>query len=79
MREFVVAKRKRDDDTDRDVRLAWSIAALQRQKKLPSLQSLLNSSRKRLQTVDEQRAMLEILSGKYGGALRKHTKETRGR
>lgn len=71
IREFVVAKKRREDQADRDVALAWRIAALQRQKKLPSLSSLLISTKKRVQSVDEQRAMLEMLSKQYGGKVTK--------
>jgi len=70
-REFVVSKQRQEDEHDRDMRLAWTIEGLRRQKKLPALKSLLTKRRARTQTVHEQRAMLEILSAQYGIPLRK--------
>lgn len=74
MREFVVAKRLREDEADRDVALAWRTAALMRQKRLPSLKSLLIAPKKQKQTIEEQRAALEVLSQQFGGAIRKGRK-----
>ena len=48
---------------------AWHTAALMRQKKLPQLQKLMHSSkrRSRVQTVDEQIAMARMITAAFGG------------
>lgn len=53
--------------------LAWRIAALERQKTLPRLETLL-SKRTGRQTAAEQRGMLQVLSEQYGIPLRKGRK-----
>lgn len=68
---MVVAKKRREDQADRDTSLAWRVAALMRQKKLPALQSLLISAKKRKQTAGEMAAVLHTLSGQFGGPVRK--------
>lgn len=55
---------------NRDIAHAWYTAALSRAEKMPKLASLLDGGPRR-QTVDEQRAMLEVLSAQYGIPLRK--------
>lgn len=52
--------------------LAWHIAALERQKKLPSLKSLMQKVDEKAkphkeQTVDEQIAMCRLLNAAFGG------------
>lgn len=64
-RELVAATQRRDDEYDRDMRLAWRIAVLDRQKTLPKLETLL-SKRGTKQTAAEQRGMLHLLSAQYG-------------
>jgi hypothetical protein len=53
--------------------LAWYIEALHRQKKLPDLQDLLRV--RRVQTVNEQRVMLQMLSDQLGIPLRKRKRK----
>ena len=51
--------------------LAHTIAALQRQKRLQRLQSLMMKRRERKhQTVDEQRFMLRAIASTFGGRKR---------
>lgn len=46
-----------------------------RQKKLPRLDTLLTARKgPQVQTPEQQRSVLEILSAQYGGALRPRTK-----
>jgi hypothetical protein len=69
-----VGQQARRDEHDRDISLAWHVAALERQKKLPALKTLLaKGGRERVQTVAEQRDMLHMLSAQYGIPLRKGT------
>jgi hypothetical protein len=68
-REFVAAKQRREDQHDRDVTLAWRMAALERQKTLPKLETLL-SKRGSKQTAAEQRGVLHVLSAQYGIPIR---------
>jgi hypothetical protein len=70
-REFVVGQQARRDQHDRDISLAWHMAALERQKKLPALKSLLGRGGDRRQTVAEQRNVLHMLSEQYNIPLRK--------
>lgn len=58
---------------NRNLVLAWHIAGLQRQKKLPSLSTLLRTTAAatpRQQNVGQLRNALHVLSAKYGGTLR---------
>jgi hypothetical protein len=68
-REFVAAKQRRMDEHDRDMALAWRVAALGRQKTLPKLDSLLSRKAPR-QSAHEQRGILHILSAQYGIPLK---------
>jgi hypothetical protein len=72
MREFEAATVRRRDEADRDITIAWYVAMLSRQEKVPSLQSLLATSEKqpKVQTRDEQRRMLKHLSEYYRIPLR---------
>ena len=66
-REFVVAKELAEEQFDRDVRLAWHIEVLQRQRKLPPLKQLLIAqSRKGPQTEHERRAAIDDFRGLHG-------------
>jgi hypothetical protein len=76
-REFVVAKRTAEDKHDERMTLAWTTAALSKQRKLPSLKTLLVKRRPRQQTAGEMRTILHMLAAQYGGRLRK-TKVSRG-
>lgn len=70
-REFVVALQREGDDHDRAVALAWHIAALERQEKLPDLKALLSRrQRSKPQTLHQQRATLHVLSAQMGIPLR---------
>jgi hypothetical protein len=72
-REFVIYKQRQEDAHDRDIALAWHIAALERYDKtkpLPKLKSLLSGARKP-QTRREQRGVLEQLSRQLGVPLQK--------
>jgi hypothetical protein len=65
-REFAVAKQRIDEDFDRDVRLAWSIAAFQRQEKLPDLKTLLAHGKPLSQTESDRRAVIDEFRGRHG-------------
>ena len=70
--EFRAARERNLIQNKRDLTLAWHIAALSRQKRLPELTDLLNSgSRRKIQTPAEQRAWLHMLSEYIGVPLRK--------
>lgn len=77
-REFVVAKRRNEDRNDERMVLAWTTAALIRQKKLPELQKLLSRRhRDRPQTKQEQVAVLHQISARCGIPMRKADKKRR--
>lgn len=60
------------NEFNRDVSIAWHMAALQRQKKLPALKTLLRQGeRGEQQTASQHRAALAVLSEQYGLPLRK--------
>jgi hypothetical protein len=68
-REFEIAVLRRRDTEERDVVLAWNTAALSRQDKLPSLESLLAQrpqSRTERKTAAAQRTELALLSERLG-------------
>lgn len=64
VREFVVADVRRKDRHDRDMRIAWHMAAFSRQKRLPPFKNVL-ARRRREQSVSEQQGVLEQLSEQY--------------
>lgn len=70
MREFVVAKTRRDDESDRRTSHAWMVASLTRAKKLPELKSLL-VKRKTKQTPQQMTSVLNQIAGAYGLKMRK--------
>jgi hypothetical protein len=75
MREFEAATVRRRDDADRDITIAWYVAMLSRQEKVPSLQSLLSSPEKKpqAQNREEQRRLLQHLSEYFRIPLREVT------
>jgi hypothetical protein len=77
MREFEAATVRRRDEAVRDITIAWYVAMLSRQEKVPSLQSLLSDkptkAKSQGQTRDEQRRMLKHLSEYYRIPLREVT------
>jgi hypothetical protein len=72
VREFVVAAARARAAHDRDLRLAWSLAALSRTKRLPKLEQLLARRNPQGQTPREMAGVLEQLSAQYGMPLRRH-------
>lgn len=73
-REFAIAKERRIDDHDNRVTQAWLTAALNNQRKMPRLETLLlGEQRKHIepQTAAQQRAVFEVLVAQYGGKVRK--------
>ena len=65
------------DAQDRDIALAWRVAALDRYKTLPKLETLLSTgSGSRRQTAAEQRGVLAILSAQYGRPLQQSAPRT---
>jgi hypothetical protein len=70
----VALRQQRDDAHDRDMVLAWTIAALGRQTKLPKVETLFVTHISRPPTVAGQRAQLALLSERYGIPLRKGIK-----
>jgi len=72
-REFVIAMRRREDQHDRDMTHAHTLAGLTRGTKgLPKLQSLL-SKRRRLsgrQSPEQQAAMWQVAAARFGGTFR---------
>lgn len=72
----MAARRREDDQVRRDTTLAWTVAQLQRQKKLPSLKALLTRVMRRgeKQTVGQMKTSLHLLSEMYGGSVAKPVK-----
>jgi hypothetical protein len=70
VREFVVIAEQRRDRHDRDITIAYSVAGLSRQKRLPDLQRLLARRRVGRQTAREQSLVLAQLSEQFGIPLR---------
>lgn len=70
---MVVAQQRMERERVRDLTLAWTIEAMHRQKTLPSLRSLLDKSQiaTEVQTLEQQRTALYMLSLQYGIPLRK--------
>ena len=67
---------RKQDERERDFTLAWTMvniaAATWSKGRVPELRTLLTSTRPqaRVQTVEEQRAMLQVLAARTGGVLR---------
>lgn len=67
------------DERERDITLAWTMvniaASTWSKGRVPELQALLMTTRRpqRPQTVEEQRAMLQVLAARTGGVLRTTT------
>jgi len=70
VREFVIVAETRRDAHDRDMQLAWHVAALSRQPRLPPLRRLLARRHAARQTRAEVRTVLGELSQQYGIPLR---------
>jgi hypothetical protein len=70
VREFVIIADTRRDAHDRDMQLAWHVAALSRQPRLPPLRRLLARRHVAGQTRGEVRTALSALSQQYGIPLR---------
>lgn len=83
--EFDAARRRAEDEYDRDVVQAWRAVQIfvrtQNDRRMPSLKSLLTAHGRRpaarQQTLAQQRSVLHLLSAKYGIPLRQ--KVTHGR
>lgn len=68
-REFVVAKRRADEESERDMVVAWNTAAMSRMdRKLPSIKQLLGDIRKgpaKRQSWIEQRAAIGMIAARF--------------
>ena len=60
-----MAKQRLDEQFDRDLRLAWTVAALSRQEKLPDLKTL-TAHKPQAQTEAQRREMIEEFRGRHG-------------
>lgn len=71
-RELVLVKERRDHAHDRDMALAWHVAALTRGSKgLPRLDTLLTKKpTARRQSVREQIAIWQVAAARFGGVFR---------
>lgn len=71
-RELVIAKQRAEAAHDRDMSLAWHVAALTRGTKgLPRLQSLFAQKRSaKGQSAAEQIAMWQLAATRFGGTFR---------
>jgi hypothetical protein len=58
------------DAHDSDMTLAWTIAMLGRQQKMPKLQTLLARRQTQPQTTGQMRTMLHMLGAQYGLKVR---------
>jgi hypothetical protein len=72
-----VALDLRKEQHDRDVTLAWNIAALRGTKGLPPLDKIL-TRRARRQSPAEQAALWQTIAAKHGGVFKPVTGVTRG-
>lgn len=72
--ELAAARERLALDSKRDLAMAWHVAALSRQPKLPALADLLKHTQSRRQTVGQQRVMLQMLSERLGIPLRRGKK-----
>jgi len=70
VREFVIVAEQRRDAYDRDVTIAYHVALLSRQRRLPDLQRLLARRRVGRHTAREHALVLAELSEQYGIPLR---------
>ena len=66
-----MGQQRKDDERDQMMTLAWHVAALSKRDKVPRLETLLTKRQRPVQTVREQRAMLDILAQQYGLTVRK--------
>lgn len=64
-REFEVAKRKREDERERDLVLAWHIEALHRQKTLPTLHEMLQKPLNQRQHALLAKAKIQLMGEIY--------------
>lgn len=70
-REFVIAKRKSEEEHNRDMSLAWHTAVLVRRKDIPDLRKLLVRPRIRKQSHTEQWAVLHQFATKTKTRLKR--------
>jgi hypothetical protein len=70
VRELVVLAERRRDAHDRDITIAYHVALLSRQKRLPDLKRLQARRRAGRQTPREQRLVLAELSEQFGIPVR---------
>lgn len=77
--EFVVFRQRQDEQADLQTALAWQVAALSRQKRLPSLKTLLAKRAagkpKARQTPQQMKAVLQALGFK-GRPVSEETKKS---
>lgn len=74
--EFVAAKRQREEESDRDLVLAWHTAAMTRAKKLPDIKQLL-AQRRRGPLVRQTRREAEAAFRTIANRLRQTPRKTR--
>ena len=72
-RELLDWRRREEASQNHVAMTAWLVAKLSRAKDVPSLKRLLvgEAATTRRQTMEEQREMLQVLSGLFGGPVRK--------
>jgi len=71
-RQVVIWSERERYRHNRDTTLAWQTANYTRAKKIPDLKRLLvRAQSEQTQSFTEQRTMLETLSARYGGRVRK--------
>ena len=73
------AKRRADNELNRDMRIAWNTAMLQRQRQIPALEKLLIKDRRpTAQTAAQQTAIAKSIADLYGGTVaRRNPKRVR--
>lgn len=74
----MIAKRNRDDAHDQKVSMEWLGAALERQKNLPELKTLLEKREPRKQNHKQLSTMLHVIADRYGLKVRTRKKVPRG-
>lgn len=77
--EFQAADRREAYDRTRDKRLAWCVAMLSRQQRLPSMSAWMGNvgrSAPAKQTAGQMKQMLHIIAGSIGGRVT--TRKDRG-
>lgn len=83
MREFVVVRERLLNEKERDLTMAWHMAALSRAKTMPTLPTLIDKLRDgmitRPQTPQQQASVLQQMAEGYGLKMSRRGKKRHGK